>query len=90
MEKELKSCMGVLLKADLTELGHPSPSAKKGGMSNLGWAPWNLSCLEFKFDDTGGPNISWFLVPKEYHEFRGSRILKPFLVLNPKLGPKII
>ena len=19
---------------------------------NLGWAPWNLSCLEFKFDDT--------------------------------------
>ena len=38
---------------------------------------------------TGGPHISWFLVPKGYHEIRGSRILKLFLVLNPKLGPKI-
>ena len=36
----------------------------------------------------GGPCISWFLVPKGYHEIWGSRILKPFLVLNPKLGPK--
>ena len=38
--------------------------------------------------DTGGPRISWFLVPKWYHEIWGSRILKTFLVLNPKLGPK--
>ena len=36
---------------------------------------------------TGGPRISWFLVPKGYYEIRGSRILKPFLVLNSKLGP---
>ena len=34
MEKELKSCMGVLLRADLTGHGRPSPFAKKGGM---GW-----------------------------------------------------
>ena len=38
---------------------------------------------------TGGPRISWFLVPKGYHEIRASRILKPFSVLNPKLGPTI-
>ena len=38
---------------------------------------------------TGGPRISWFLGPKWYHEIWGSRILKPFLVLNPELGPKI-
>jgi hypothetical protein len=31
MEKELKSCMGVLLRADLTGHGHPSPSAKRVG-----------------------------------------------------------
>ena len=33
MEKELKSCTGVLLRADLTGHGHPSPSAKKVGMA---------------------------------------------------------
>ena len=38
---------------------------------------------------TGGPRISWFLVPKWYHEIWGSRILKPFLALNLELGPKI-
>ena len=33
MEKELKSCTGVLLRADITGHGHSSPSAKKGGMA---------------------------------------------------------
>ena len=31
MEKELKSCTGVLLRADLTWYDHPKPSAKKCG-----------------------------------------------------------
>ena len=31
MEKELKFCMGVLLRADLTGHTHSSHSAKKGG-----------------------------------------------------------
>ena len=44
---------------------------------------------DFSLVTTGGPRISWFFVPKGYHEIRGSRILKLFLVLNPKLGPKI-
>ena len=30
MEKELKSCTGVLLRADLTRHGHPSPFSQKG------------------------------------------------------------
>ena len=33
MEKELKSCTGVLLRADLTEHGHSSHSAKNPGMN---------------------------------------------------------
>ena len=31
--KKLKSCIGVLLRADITGHSHPSPSAKKGGMA---------------------------------------------------------
>ena len=31
MEKELKSCTGVLLRADLTGHGHPSPFCQNGG-----------------------------------------------------------
>ena len=33
MEKELRSGMGVLLRADLTGHGHSSPSAQKGGIT---------------------------------------------------------
>ena len=33
MEKELESYTGVLFRADLAGYGHPSPSAKKGGMA---------------------------------------------------------
>ena len=35
MGKELKSCTGVLLRADLTGHRHPSPSAQKGGMEEV-------------------------------------------------------
>ena len=38
---------------------------------------------------TGGPRISRFLVPKGYHEIRGSQILKPSLVLKSQIGSKI-
>ena len=38
MEKELKSCMGVLLRADLTGHGHPTHFGRKGldGQTLLG------------------------------------------------------
>ena len=38
---------------------------------------------------TGGPRISWFLVPNGYHEMQGLRIVKHFLVLNHQLVPNI-
>ena len=50
---------------------------------------WNGKTHPFSHSNTGGPRISWFLVPKGCHEIRGSWILKPILVLNPKLGPKV-
>ena len=37
---------------------------------------------------TGGPHISWFLVPKGYHEMRGSWIPRTVFSIKPKNGSK--
>ena len=42
----------------------------------------------FNFSNTGGPRISWFLVPKPSHEIRGSRIVKLFLSIKYQIGSK--
>ena len=61
-------------------------AAKQQVAFNKSCCAWERKIYIFHCN-TGGPRISWFLVPKGYHEIWGSRILKPFLVLNPKLGP---
>ena len=50
---------------------------------------FQMQMIYFKYVHTGGPRISWFLVPKGDHEIRGSRILKPSLVLKSQIGSKI-
>ena len=86
----------ILLRAFLSPLYHlstkpwPAKSFLVGPQPVKSWAQFYIHYTAPLWKVyTGGPHISWFLVPKGYHEIRGSRILKPFLVLNPKFGPKI-
>ena len=47
-----------------------------------------LSWRIYPFRDTGGPRISWFLVPNGYHEMRGSWIPRTVFSVKPQNGSK--
>ena len=50
-EQEMSYTHATLLGVSENQ-GHRNVKHFGGDMLNLGWAPRNLSCLEFKFDDT--------------------------------------